>query len=156
MNDHNHVSIVGRLTRDPEIRSLQSGTALCTFSIAVNKSYISNGEKKEEVSYFNCVCWGKLAEIVNQYCRKGKQVIIGGSLKQDSWQNQEGRTQTAVKINVDTLQMIGPRDNDDGGVQRDNSGYSNVPDYPASIHGHSFDGSESSSPAAMQDDDIPF
>jgi single-strand DNA-binding protein len=108
-NDINNVNIIGRLTRDPELKQTNGGTAFVNFGIAVNKSYTSNGEKKEEVSYFDCIAWGKLAEIINQYCIKGKQVAILGALKQDRWETESGEKRSKVGIVVENLQMIGSK-----------------------------------------------
>ena len=86
---------VGRLTQDPELKHTNTGTAYCKFSIASNRNWTKDGEKKEEVSFFNCVVWAKSAEILNQYCKKGKQIAIDGRLQQRSWENTEGKKQYA-------------------------------------------------------------
>ena len=105
--DLNKWTGVGRLTRDPELKQTTGGTSYCRFSIASNKNYTTNGEKREEVSFFNCVAWSGLAETINQYCRKGKQVAIEGRLQQKSWENQEGKKQSSVEIVVENLQFLG-------------------------------------------------
>ena len=113
--DLNRVLLVGRLTRDPELRQTNTGTSYCRFSIANNRSYTANGERREEVSFFNCVAWARQAEIINQYCRRGKQVAIDGRLQQRSWENQEGKKQSVVDVVVDNLQMLGPAGEGGGG-----------------------------------------
>ncbi|MCR9143797.1 MAG: single-stranded DNA-binding protein [bacterium] len=115
-NDLNRVQLIGRLTRDPELRQTGSGTAYCRFGIANNRNYTTNGERREEVSFFNCVSWGRQAEIINQYCRKGKQVAVDGRLQQRSWEDKEGKKQSSVDVVVENLQMLGaPGDGQGGG-----------------------------------------
>ena len=119
--DLNKVLLIGRLTRDPELRQTGSGTSYCRFSIANNRSYTANGERREEVSYFNCTAWARTAEVINQYCRKGKQVAIEGRLQQRSWDGQDGKKQYAVDVVVDNLQMLGAPS--DGGGQGGGGSY---------------------------------
>jgi len=113
--DLNHVLLIGRLTRDPELKQTGTGTSYCRFGIANNRNYTQNGERKEEVSFFNCVAWGRQAEVINQYCRKGKQVAIEGRLKQNSWDGQDGKKQSSVDVVVESLQMLGSTGGGDGG-----------------------------------------
>ena len=75
-NDLNHVTLIGRLTRDPELKTIGSGSTLCRVSIANNRSYTSGGEKREEVNFFNATAWGKRAEVLAQYAKKGTQLAI--------------------------------------------------------------------------------
>lgn len=89
-NDLNKVLLIGRMTRDPEFKSV-NGSSVVNFSIANNRVYVTNGEKKEETHYFDCVAWGRLADILKQYAGKGKQVAIEGRLQQQSWETPEGK-----------------------------------------------------------------
>ena len=86
--DINHVILVGRLTRDPELTYTPSGTAVCRFSIAVNRSSGPSSENSGDnsTSYFNIVTWNKTAEICKEYLSKGKQVGIDGRLQQRRWE----------------------------------------------------------------------
>lgn len=156
-NDINRVVLVGRLTRDPELRQTGSGTSYCRFSIANNRNYTVNGERKEEVSFFNCVAWGKQAEIINQYTRKGKQVAIDGRLQQRSYQGQDGKTQSSVDVVVESLQFIGSNQEGQGGggQTRGSSEYqAPAPDYPPPQGGGGgYPGDTGDFP---MDDDIPF
>jgi single-strand DNA-binding protein len=102
-NDINHLTIIGRMTRDIDILTTTSGTKVGKFSIASNRKY---GEK-DEVSFFNCVAWGKTAEIMGQYTGKGKQICIDGRLQQNRWQDQAGNKKSAVEIVVERLQLLG-------------------------------------------------
>ena len=109
-NDINRVFIIGRLTKDPELKYISSGTAVASMSIANNRIYVANGEKKEDVSFFNCIAWAKTGEIIAQYCRKGSQIAIDGRLQQKRWEDKEGKTQSAVEIVVDNIQFLSPRE----------------------------------------------
>lgn len=105
-NDINALFLVGRLTKNPELRYTQSGTAVCSFSIANNRTYITSGEKKEIVSYFNCVAWSKLGEVITEYCKKGHRVGITGRLQQRSWNDQEGKRHNIVEIIIENIQFL--------------------------------------------------
>ena len=109
-NDLNRVILIGRLTRDPELKDV-NGTALVNFSVANGKTYSSNGQKKEETHFFDCTAWGKLAEIIKQYATKGKQVSIEGKLQQRIWDSPEGKKMSKVSINVENLQLLGGNPN---------------------------------------------
>ena len=89
--DVNHVVLIGRLTRDPELTYTQSGSAVCRFSIAVNRTSGTRGENQEEsTSFFNIVAWNKTAEICKEYLNKGKQVAVDGRLQQRRWTATDG------------------------------------------------------------------
>ena len=105
-NDINRVMLVGRLVSDPEIKNLNSGTSVTNFSIANNRSYIKDGEKSEQVSYFECIAWGKLGEIIAQYCKKGKLIGLDGRLQQRSWDDKEGKKRYKVEVVVENFQFL--------------------------------------------------
>jgi single-strand DNA-binding protein len=105
-SDLNKAILIGRLTRDPELRYTQSGTSVCSFSIANNRTYVAGGEKKETVSYFNCVAWAKTGEVIAEYCKKGQRIGIEGRLQQRSWDDQEGKKRQTVEIVVDNFQFL--------------------------------------------------
>src|SRR5439155_232779 len=90
--DLNKVMIIGRLTRDPEMRATPSGINVCQVSVATNYVYTNQqtGQKVEQVEYHNIVLWRKLAEIANQYLKKGSQVYMEGRLQTRSWDAQDG------------------------------------------------------------------
>lgn len=109
-NDLNKVILIGRLTKDPEMKYTAGGTAISNFSLANNYSYTSKGEKKESTSFFNCICWGKLGEIVTEHCRKGKLIAVEGRLQQRSWSDKDGNKRYSVEIVVDNFQFLSPKD----------------------------------------------
>ena len=104
VKDINKVLIIGRLTRDAELKYTESGYAILNFSIATNRSVKKDEVWKDEVSYFDATLFGKRAEALAQYLEKGKQVVIDGSLKQDRW-TQDGHSRSKVNITVDNIQF---------------------------------------------------
>jgi len=105
-NDLNKVMLIGRLTRDPEFKSIK-GSSVANFSLANNRSYTANNEKKEETHFFDCEVWGKLAEIIRDYGKKGKQIAVEGRLTQSSWDTPDGKKASKVRIRVETFQLLG-------------------------------------------------
>ena len=106
MNDLNKVILIGRLTRDPELKTIGE-TSVAKFSLAVGSSYKKGNEKVEETSFFDCEVWGKLADVLGQYATKGKQLAIEGKLKQETWSSQDGKKASKVKIRVENFQLLG-------------------------------------------------
>lgn len=111
MANLNKTLIIGNLTKDPESKVLPGGQyTIVSFSIAVNKrSRGSDGQKKEEVSFFDCEAWNKTGELVMQYCKKGRSVLVEGHLQQDRWESQEGQKRSKVKIVADSVQFLSPK-----------------------------------------------
>lgn len=99
----NTVTVVGNATRDPELRYLTSGTALCNLGVAVNRRYKKGDEYVEDVSFFDVVCWRDLADNVAESIGKGDRVIVVGRLEQRSWENNEGEKRSKVEITADSV-----------------------------------------------------
>lgn len=94
----NQVILMGNLTRDPELRTTTTGQNVCSFSLAVNRSWQgSDGQTQDAVDYFDVTAWGKLGELVNQYMRKGRKCLVMGRLSQHSWE-QEGQKRSKVEV----------------------------------------------------------
>jgi len=104
--DINQVTLVGRLTRDPEIRYGQSGTAYCTLSVAVNRKAFREGAE-DEVYFFDVKTFGKSAEFCGQYLTKGRQVAVSGYLSQNRWEDQSGQKRSKVEVVADRVQFLG-------------------------------------------------
>ena len=117
MANFNKVILVGNLTRDPQLRYLPSQMAVVDFGLAVNHKYrTKNGEDREEVLFIDCSCFGKGAEIINQYCQKGKQLLVEGRLKYDTWEDKQGGGKRSKhSVSVDNFQLMGGRDGGGGG-----------------------------------------
>lgn len=103
----NQVTLLGNVTRDPEVRQTPSGTQVTSWGLAVNRRWNQNGERREEVSFFDLEAFGKTAEIVGQYVTKGDLLHIVGRLKQDRWETNEGQQRSRVKVIVEGVQMFG-------------------------------------------------
>ena len=142
-NDINKIVVVGRLTRDPELRFTPNGSAIVKFSIAIGRSYTVNNEKKDEVSYVDVTAWGKFAEMIGQYYKKGQRVAIDGKLQQSRWE-QDGQKKSKIEIVADNIQPLSF--NDDQGSNPDQQ--QSTPAAP----------SQQSSPDGnpFSDGDIPF
>lgn len=106
MTDLNRVTIIARLTRDAELKYTQSGTAICNFSVANNRTWSTNGDKKEEVNYFDCIAWGKQGEFIAEYAKKGKRVAIDGRLQQNRWEDKDGSKRSKIEIIVESIQIL--------------------------------------------------
>ena len=99
----NSVTLVGRLTTDPELRFTNTGTAVCEFSIAVDRV------GTDETDFFDVVAWAKTAEAVSAYVAKGHQVGVSGSLRQHRWETPEGDKRSRVKVNANQVDFLTPK-----------------------------------------------
>ena len=103
----NKVMLIGNLTRDPELRYTPSGSAVCTFSIATNRSWSTDqGEKKEETDFHRIVAWNKLAELCSQFLVKGRKVYVEGRLTTRSWTAQDGQQKSTTEIVINDMLLI--------------------------------------------------
>lgn len=118
MASYNKVILLGNLTRDPELRYTPKGTAVARLGLAVNRSYKTDtGETKEEVTFLDIDAWGKQAELIAQYLRKGNPLFVEGRLRLDQWDDkQTGQKRAAVKIVMENFQFIGGRADGGGGA----------------------------------------
>jgi len=106
MADINHVVLVGRLTRDAELKYTTGGQAVCKFSVAINRRRKNGEQWEDEPNYFDIVLWGRQGEALNQYLLKGKSVGVQGELRQDRWQ-QDGQNRSKVEIVASNIQLLG-------------------------------------------------
>ncbi|HEX8931774.1 MAG TPA: single-stranded DNA-binding protein [Patescibacteria group bacterium] len=103
----NRVQLIGNLTRDPELRYTPSGSAVCTFGIATNRSWTTeSGEKREEVDFHNIVAWRKLGELCSQFLAKGRKVYVEGRLTTRSWTSQDGQQKTRTEVVIDDMILL--------------------------------------------------
>jgi single-strand DNA-binding protein len=124
MADLNHVTLIGRLTRDAELKYTSSGQAVCKFSIAVNRRRKNGDQWEDEANFFDIVLWGRQGEALNQYLVKGKMIGVEGELRQDRWQ-QDGQNRSKVEIVANNLQLLGGGSGGSGNWQAGNSGGGN-------------------------------
>jgi single-strand DNA-binding protein len=160
------VQLIGNLGKDPDVRSTSSGSRVANFTLATGRSWNSaSGEKQEKTEWHNCVAWnskqgGGLADVVERYCKKGKQVYVDGEIEYRQYQDKEGQTRYVTEIRVRELILLG------GGGGRDDS---DGP--PPSSSGRSASRGPAAKPAAKSgsedfedfpgaleegDDDLPF
>jgi single-strand DNA-binding protein len=149
MANFNKVIIVGNLTRDPELRYTPKGTAVARITLAVNRTFTSGegGEKKEEVSFVDVDVWGRQAEVIAQYMKKGRPLLVEGRLKQDTWEDKNTKQkQSKLKVVLETFSFLdsGNRGGGDGAA----------PARPASTAAASAPEAPDAEPP--QDDDVPF
>jgi len=106
--------LIGNLTRDPELRYTPSGTAVCSFSIATNRSWTNDaGEKKDEVEFHRIVAWNKLAELCSQFLVKGRKVFVEGRLQTRSWAAQDGTQKQTTEIIISDMILLDSKRNGD-------------------------------------------
>lgn len=106
----NRVELIGNLTRDPELRYTPSGTAVCSFGLATNRSWTTDtGEKHEESEFHNIVAWNKLAELCSQFLVKGRKVFVEGRLATRKWTGQDGQQRTTVEIVISDMILLDSR-----------------------------------------------
>ena len=143
MPNLNKVSLMGNLTRDPELRYTPNNTAVANIGLAINRTWFNKqtNEKQEETTFVDCEAWGRQAETLNQYLRKGRPVYLEGRLKLDQWQDKDGGNRSKLKVVIENFQFIDSRGGGDGGSQggyQNNSAPQQAPHQP------------------VGDDDIPF
>src|SRR6266550_6076601 len=117
MANYNKIILMGNLTRDPVLRYLPSQMAVADFGLAVNHKYrTKTGEDREEVLFVDCSVFGKGAEVINQYCQKGKPLLVEGRLKYDTWDDKQGGGKRSKhKIIIEGFQLLGGRQDGGGG-----------------------------------------
>ncbi len=156
MANLNKVMLIGNLTRDPELRVTPKGTAICTFSLAVNRKFKDeSGGEREEVTYVDIEAWGKQGETVSKYCTKGRPLFVEGRLRLDQWEDKNTKEKRSrMKVVLENFQFLGSG-RGDGGAARgggDEGGEARFNAPPPRQSG-------GSSPAPKQeamDDDVPF
>jgi single-strand DNA-binding protein len=116
----NKVFLIGNLTRDPELRYIPSGSAVATFTIAVNRVFNTQaGEKKEQTSFIRIVVWGRRAEVCGEYLSKGSPVFVEGRLQSRDWETQDGQKRSTTEVVADNIQFLrmGPKSGTAAGKQ---------------------------------------
>jgi len=154
MANLNKVMLIGNLTRDPEIKYTPKGTAVTDIGLAINRVYSTEaGEKREDTTFIDVTLWGRTAEIVNQYCKKGNPLFVEGRLQLDTWEDkQSGQKRSKVRVVGEGIQLLGSKGSGSGSQSSHSGGEDEAParqsPRPATPR------QEPSAPA--EDDDIPF
>lgn len=155
----NKVTLLGNLTRDPELRTTPNGRSVCSFSLAVNRSWKgADGTTQEAVDFFDCVAWAKAGELIAQYTQKGRALLVSGRLQSRSWE-QDGNKRSKVEVVVEDFNFIS--DGRGGGTSESSSP---APAKPSSSSASSKSTKSSSEDVVIEDiddepvdlSDIPF
>ena len=133
----NHIVIMGRLTRDPELRRTQSGIAVTTISVAVDRDYQSRDSQEKQTDFIDVVAWRSTAEFVSKYFTKGRMIVVEGSLQSRKWQDKNGQNRVSWEVQANNVYF--------GDSKRDNAGGG---DYGAPSYGGQSYGSPAESYAA--------
>lgn len=157
MPNLNRVMLMGRLTRDPELRYTPNNNPVCNLGIAINRYWRDqNGQQQEETTFVDCEAWGRTAEVINEHLRKGRPIYVEGRLRLDQWQDKEGNNRSKLKVVVDNFQFIDSKGGDDGGGQSaaGGGGRSSGGQRPRTQNSEAAPYEEPH--VAVGDDDIPF
>ena len=164
----NHITIMGRLTRDPELRTTQSGVSVTSFTVAVDRDFGGRDGGERQTDFIDCVAWRQTGEFVSKYFHKGSMIVVSGRLQSRKWQDRDGNNRTSWEINADNVYFGESRRDSEssssyGGYDNSRGGYDN--------HRGSYDNSRSSydsgrssapAPSAFQeledvgDGELPF
>ncbi|MEK7085372.1 MAG: single-stranded DNA-binding protein [Patescibacteria group bacterium] len=112
----NKAFIIGNLTRDPEMRTLPSGQPVASFGVATNRYWTKNGARQEQTEFHNIVAFGKTADLVSQYSKRGNQIMVEGRLQTRQWEGKDGVKRSRTEIVAERIQL-GPRPSGGGGGQ---------------------------------------
>jgi single-strand DNA-binding protein len=150
----NRVVLTGNLTRDPELRSLQSGTSVCSLRVACNTRRKNNttGEWEDKPNYFDVTVWGAQGENCARFLSKGRPIAIDGRLEWREWQDREGNNRQSIDIIADSVQFLGSRDDVQGG----GGGFTPRSDVPVNESDFQPAAATATNGSTGSDDDIPF
>jgi single-strand DNA-binding protein len=161
----NKVLLMGNLTRDPELRYTQSGSAVCELGMAINRTYMSNNEKKEDVCFVDVNVWGRQAESCSRYLKKGSPLFVEGRLNFDQWNDKEtGKSRSKLRVVAERTQFLGSGGREDDGNNGDSYNGGNVMNTPSQYGAQPGQGNNGSfpppppmqSPAPMGNPQAPF
>ncbi len=163
MSSYNKVILLGNLTRDPELRYTPKGQAVAKLGLAVNRRYTTeSGEARDEVTFVDVDAWGKQAEVIAQYCKKGRPLFIEGRLKLDQWDDKTtGKKMSRLGVVLENFQFVGDNRQEGGGgagggAPSAPSGPRPAPSRPAAPKATDSPSGESPDAAPPEDDDVPF
>ena len=155
----NHITIMGRLTRDPELRRTGSGIAVASFTVAVDRDFGKNENGEKETDFIDCVAWRNTAEFISKYATKGRMVAVSGRLQIRGWTDKDGNKRRTAEVVVDNVYFgDSKRESDNGGNAYGGNTYGSAPAAPR-YGGYSAPASAPASDFAMLDDDdaqLPF
>ena len=147
----NHIVIMGRLARDPELRHTQSGTPVATFRMAVDRDFKDKTTGERATDWIDVVAWRGTGEFVSRYLAKGRLAVVEGRLQMREWTDKEGNRRTTAEVVADNVYFADSRRDGDGGGNYGGNSYGGAPGYG----GGSYGGSRPAAPAAPADYGIP-
>ena len=153
----NHITVMGRLVRDPELRRTGSGVAVASFCVAVDRDYSPKDGGERKTDFINCVAWRQTGEFISKYFAKGRMIVVDGRLEMRDWTDRDGNKRTSAEINVDNAYFgDSKRDGDNSGSSFGGNTYS-APAAP-SYGSYSAPAAPASDFAMLDDDDaqLPF
>ena len=155
----NHITIMGRLTRDPELRRTGSGIAVASFTLAVDRDFGKNDNGERETDFIDCVAWRQTGEFVSKYFTKGRMAVVSGRLQIRSWNDKDGNKRRTAEVVADNVYFGDSKRDDQGGSYAGNSYGNAYGSAPAPAFGGYSAPSAPVSDFAMLDDDdaqLPF
>ena len=156
----NHIVIMGRLTRDPELRRTGSGVAVASFSLAVDRDFSPKDGGERETDFIDCVAWRQTGEFVSKYFTKGRMAVVSGRLQIRNWTDKDGNKRRSAEVVADNVYFGDSKRDDQGGSSYSGNSYGNYGSAPAApaYGGYSAPSAPASDFAMLSDDDaqLPF
>ena len=156
----NHITIMGRLTRDPELRRTGSGIAVASFSLAVDRDFSPRDGGERKTDFIDCVAWRQTGEFVSKYFTKGRMAVVSGRLQIRSWTDKEGNKRRTAEVVADNVYFGDSKRDEQGGSSYSGNSYGNYGSAPAApaYGGYSAPSAPASDFAMLSDDDaqLPF
>ncbi|ADE54605.1 single-stranded DNA-binding protein [Coraliomargarita akajimensis] len=154
MASFNKVILIGNLTRDPEMRVTPNGNTICKLGLAVSRAYSTrDGERREETTFVDVDAFGKQAEVISKYMRKGRPIMIEGRLRLDQWETSDGQKRSKLSVVLENFQFLGGRDDS---ASSSGGGYEQSSPPQRSAPAQSGGSSDFSGSNDMLDEDVPF
>ena len=147
----NKVILVGRLTKDPELRSTTSGVSVCSFTVACDRRFVKAGEERK-ADFINCIAWRQTGEFISKYFVKGNRIALEGSIQTRSWQDAEGKNRYATEVVVDQCEFA--QSKSEGGASAPYTPSSNSGLYPVEPEAPAMGDIDGFMP--IEEDDLPF
>ena len=155
----NHITIMGRLTRDPELRRTGSGTAVASFTLAVDRDFGGRDGGEKETDFIDCLAWRQTGEFVSKYFTKGRMIVVSGRLQIRSWTDKDGNKRRTAEVVADNCYFGDSKREGDGGSAFGGNNFANAYSAPAGFGGYSAPAGNPASDFAMLEDDdaqLPF
>ena len=155
----NHITIMGRLTRDPELRRTGSGVAVASFTVAVDRDFGGRDGGEKETDFIDCVAWRQTGEFVSKYFTKGRMIVVSGRLQIRSWTDKDGNKRRTAEVVADNCYFGDSKREGDSGSAFGGNNFANAYSAPAGFGGYSAPAGNPASDFAMLEDDdaqLPF